>query len=262
MSKDNILKFNQNLTNKEKSMEYYYKALEAKSNFQMKKLLKEAISLDPNNTSAELVLIDFEEDPIKKIEKLYKLEEIEKQNLEKGNYFEKDNIGDFWLIFETRTYIRILYAIALTSMKLGNFKNSIDYCEKIIKLNANDNLGTRYLLFSLYCYLEDYKNFDKLRKKYDEESTSMTFIEAIKFYKQGKYKESKIALKKLKKTNPFIIAFILPDDFPNKDDLFMYNNFEEYEIDILSDEAVQLYDICNFLFMSLPCFLLFVHKVI
>ena len=114
--------------------------------------------------------------------------EFEKDRLEEEGYFEKDNIGHFYGIFETRPYIRGLYRKADYLIADGKAKQARDVCLEILRLNNNDNTGARYLLMAIYAYLEDEKEMLKLYKKYPEEALEMLFPQFALYYKLGKDK--------------------------------------------------------------------------
>ena len=109
--------------------------------------------------------------------------EYEKERLEDERYFEKDNIGFFYEIFETRPYIRGLYAKADYLLLDGKMKQARDVCKEILRLNNNDNTGARYLLMAIYAYLEEEKEMLKLYKKYPEEALGILFPLFILYYK-------------------------------------------------------------------------------
>ena len=66
--------------------------------------------------------------------------------------------GDFWLIFETRPYMRARAALAATLWRLGRREEAVEHQRDLLRLNPRDNQGLRYRqsnwLLALECYDE------------------------------------------------------------------------------------------------------------
>lgn len=77
-------------------------------------------------------------------------------NIKKG-FMDKENIGSFWLMVETRPYMRIKFAYAKFLKECGMLSTAISECEDMIKLCKNDNLGVRHTLMYLYAVTENDK---------------------------------------------------------------------------------------------------------
>lgn len=137
----------------------------------------------PDCFDAILFQAHLEDNPLKRWKLLDEGLEYEKERLEDERYFEKDNIGFFYEIFETRPYIRGLYAKADYLLLDGKMKQARDVCKEILRLNNNDNTGARYLLMAIYAYLEEEKEMLKLYKKYPEEALGILFPLFILYYK-------------------------------------------------------------------------------
>ena len=70
---------------------------------------------------------------------------------------DKENIGSFWLMVETRPYMRIKFAYAKFLKECGMLSTAISECEDMIKLCKNDHLGVRHTLMYLYAVTENDK---------------------------------------------------------------------------------------------------------
>ncbi len=214
------------------------KAENAKSKAQAIKYAKEAYDICPDCFDAILFQAHLEDNPLKRWKLLNEGLEFEKERLEDEKYFEKDNIGQFYGIFETRPYIRGLYEKANYLILDGKIKQAGDICKEILKLNENDNTGARYLLMAIYAFLEEENAMLKLYKKYPEEDLEMLFPLFILYYKQGNDKKAKEYLNKINKANPDFIKFFkgtmkknknVPEGYYSKGDsseVIMY--FREY----------------------------------
>ena len=55
-----------------------------------------------------------------------------------------DGVGDFWMIFETRPYMRARAALAATLWRLGRREEAIDHQRDLLALNPRDNQGLRF----------------------------------------------------------------------------------------------------------------------
>ncbi len=183
------------------------KAQNAQSKTHAKKYAKEAYAMCPECLDAILFLVDLEDNFEKKLELLEEGLEKEKNRLEKENYFEKENIGHFYGIFETRPYINGLYMKADILANSGKIKQSRDVCKEILRLNENDNAGARYLLMAIYAYLEEENDMVKLNKKYPEESLEMLFPFFVLYYKQGNDEKAQEYLDRINKANPHLVKF-------------------------------------------------------
>ncbi len=151
--------------------------------------------------------VHLEENSLKREKLLKEGLEAEKNRLQKEKFFEKDNIGLFYGIFETRPYIRGLYTKADYLICDGKMKQAIDVCKEILRLNENDNTGARYLLMAMYAYFEEEKEMLNLYKKYEEEDLEMLFPLFALYYKLGNDTKAKDYLKRINKANPDFIKF-------------------------------------------------------
>lgn len=192
------------------------KASSTKSKKQAIKYAKEAYDMCPDCFDAILFQVNLEDNPIKRMQLLEEGLEYEKDRLTDEEYFEKDK-GHFYGIFETRPYIRGLYAKATYLIMDGKIKKARDVCREIIKLNEHDNTGARYLLMAIYAILEEEKDMLKLYKKYPEEDLEMLVPLFILYYKQDNSKKAKEYLDRINKANPDFIKFFKGTMKENKD---------------------------------------------
>ena len=218
----------------------------AKTKNQAIKLAKEAYDMCPDCFDAVLFQADLEENSIKRDKLLNEGLEFEKDRLEEDGYFEKDNIGHFYGIFETRPYIRGLYRKADYLIADGKAKQARDICLEILRLNNNDNTGARYLLMAIYAYLEEEKEMLKLYKKYPEEALEMLFPQFALYYKLGKDKEAKELLERINKANPHFIKFFKGTIKRNED--IPYRHYSKGD----SSEVIMYFEQYDFLVMTLP----------
>ncbi len=183
------------------------KAETAKTRSQAIKFAKQAYDVCPDCFDAILFQVQLEENPIKRLQLLETGLTKEKNKLMNEKFFEKDNIGEFYQLFETRPYIRGLYAKADYLLLDGKIKQALDICKEILRLNESDNTGARYLLMAIYAYLEDEKEILKLYKKYPEEDLEMLFPLFALYYKLGNDSKAKEYLDRVNKANPNLLKY-------------------------------------------------------
>ena len=124
------------------------------------KLAKQALEINPDNIDAENFITKYETNTIKKLKKYAETLNKEKNNLEKEDLFNKENIGIFWGLIETRPYMRTKHCYMKTMIELGRYTEAIKQGEELLELCKSDNLGVRYMIIGLYTVLE---KFDKAK---------------------------------------------------------------------------------------------------
>lgn len=114
----------------------------------------------------------------------------------------KEYVGDFWLVLETRPYMRVLNHYFDALIECGMMRLAIDQGEKMLRLCTSDNLGIRYRLMHLYAYLELEEKALELHKKFDESSDTMFLLPlTVLYYKLNDTKTAKEYLNKLIRAN-------------------------------------------------------------
>ena len=176
-------------------------AQNAKNEKEAIKLAKKAYEKSSECFDAILFQCDLEENGIKRIKLLDDGLEFEKSRLKKEKYFDKENIGHFYGIFETRPYIRGLVTKAEYLLEDGKLRQAGNICKEVLRLNENDNLGARYLLMAIYATLEEEKDMLDLYKKYPEEDLEMLFPLFAIYYKIGNDKKALEYLNRIDKCN-------------------------------------------------------------
>ena len=229
------------------------KAENTKSKRQAIKYAKEAYEMCPDCFDALLFQVHLEDNPLKRMKLLDEGLEFEKDRLIDEKYFDKDNIGHFYGIFETRPYIRGLFAKADYLILDGKIKQAHDICKEILKLNENDNTGARYLLMAIYAYLEEENDMLELYKRYPEEDLEMLFPLFILYYKQGNDKKAKEYLDRIDKANPHFINFFKGTMEENNDIPYRYYAKGD------SSEVIMYFKEYDFLVNTIPtidCYIL------
>lgn len=171
------------------------------------KLAKKAYEKSPECFDAVLFQCDLEENGIKRMKLLDDGLEVEKNRLTKEKYFDKENIGHFYGIFETRPYIRGLVVKAEYLLEEGKLRQAESICKEVLRLNESDNIGARYLLMAIFATLEEEDDMLKLYNKYPEEDLEMLFPLFALYYKIGNDKKAKEYLNRVNKCNSNFVKF-------------------------------------------------------
>lgn len=173
------------------------------------RLAKQALEINPDNIDAENFITKFETNTIKKLGKYKETLDKEQAKLEKEDLFNKENIGIFWGLIETRPYMRTKHCYMLTLMELGRYTEAIKQGEELLKLCKSDNQGIRYLIMGLYAVLERFEECEKIYNKYSDDSTFMLFPLAVMYYKKGDYRKCKKVLKEIQENNEYLLDYLI-----------------------------------------------------
>ena len=231
------------------------KAQNARNEKEAIKLAKKAYEKSSECFDAILFQCDLEENGIKRMKLLDEGLEFEKNRLTKEKYFDKENIGHFYGIFETRPYIRGLVIKIEYLLEEGKLRQAANVCKEVLKLNKNDNLGARYLLMAIYATLEEEKGMLDLYKKYPEENLEMLFPLFAIYYKTENDKKAKDYLNRIDKCNSNFVKFfngtIKPSEKVNpgyysrgdSSEIFMY--LERYDYLLITMPRLHEYIIEN-----------------
>ena len=195
-------------TPEEEALELMDLAYEAETEREALKYAKQALKKDANCLDARLLILETypQEKRRKELEKVIRQEE---KRLREEDFFSEDCIGEFYMILETRPYMRARFAYAMLLQDMGKKRLAAGEYQEIIRLNENDNLGCRYSLMCLYALLEDVEKARALNKKYDdEESLHMLLPQAMLYYKVDDLKTARAFLKKAHRQNPYLLDFV------------------------------------------------------
>ncbi len=223
-----------NYTNKnmEEACKLLDKAINSKDNKKALEYAKEAYKTEERCLDAAILISELTDSLKEKNDIIENAINREKEHLTKDGYFEKENIGIFYGLMETRPYIRALTYKARLLIANNKITLAIKQCEEILRLNNSDNMGVRYLLSAIYAYIEDEKQLLKLLKKYPENSFANIFPQFYIYYKLEDDKKTKKYLDLLVEQNPYFIEMIKGQDkiiFEN-DNITSYQRKEPSEI--------------------------------
>jgi len=174
-----------------------------------KKLIKQALELDPNNTDAYNYLASVEKDIDKAIKQYEKAIKAGEKTL--GKKFFKEEKGFFWGMLETRPYMRAKAGLADCLYAKNEVDKAIKIYEEMLELNPNDNQGIRYLLSTLLLEKDDLNKFELFIKNSEEENCAVwNFNNALyRFKKFGNKANTDKILLNTHKSNEFVIDYMI-----------------------------------------------------
>ena len=122
-----------------------------------------------------------------------------------------EDAGDFWLIFETRPYMRARGALAATLWRLGRREEAVEHQRELLRLNPRDNQGLRYRQANWLLALESYDELDQLFAAHagDGNAAGFTYTAALAaFARQGAGAQACGLLDQARELNPHIPSYL------------------------------------------------------
>ncbi|MFD2045513.1 SEC-C metal-binding domain-containing protein [Ornithinibacillus salinisoli] len=173
-----------------------------------RKLIEEALKINPNSPDAYLLLAEDANSAKEQGRLLEKAVKAGEKDL--GEVFFKENKGHFWMMIETRPYMRAKATYATSLEESGFIQEALKHYEELLELNPNDNQGIRYLLLSIYIELELYEHASKLIKQFEEDETAnFLFNNALlSYFTNGLSSKTRRLLKNANKQNPYVKDYL------------------------------------------------------
>jgi tetratricopeptide (TPR) repeat protein len=193
---------------KDEAQDLAFEAMEAATAAQARSLAKQALAKDPDCVDALVLLAGLDAGSAKAaIEGLQKAVEAGERSL--GAKFIKKNKGHFWLILETRPYMRALEHLAGTYRAEDLNKDAINVYEKMLELNPNDNQGVRDSLLGLYLAIGATGEAGKLLEAYKDDSmANFAWARVLQRFLSHDLPGAAAALTIARKQNRFVELFL------------------------------------------------------
>ncbi len=198
----------ESLTIKEQAQDLIFEAVELPDDEGYNLALK-AVQMDPDCIEAYEYLGALEPLPHTAI-LYYKYGiEIGKQIYAKTHF--KDGIGNFWIIHETRPFMRCMQAYADCLKNMGRVHEAVLVYEEMIRLNPSDNQGVRDQLLLYLIRINEFNKFRKYDKLYkDDHGAFSSFNRALFAFKTlGSSTISNELLQKAIKSNRYVVPRLL-----------------------------------------------------
>lgn len=205
--------------NTDKVLELLVAADNESSPAKRKKLLDQAIQMDPEHPDTLIML--SEDAPT--IGESMKLAQSAMESAAKrlGEAFFKENRGHFWGLIETRPFMRAKAAYAHLLSLSGRLGTACEHYEQLLELNPSDNQGNRYDLLMHYLQLERLNEADRLLKSYGDEATCFILYDKLilEYLRNGVTEHLNFLYRLARKENKHVPAYLLdqkrlPADIP------------------------------------------------
>jgi tetratricopeptide (TPR) repeat protein len=180
--------------------------------------LLRAVRLDPACLDARMLLATIAGGPRDEL-----IEEFEQilvtGETDLGKKFFQENSGDFWLLIETRPYMRARARLAKLLQNAGRIDEAISHFEAMLQLNPNDNQGVRYTLMCCYLQTGRLEASRKLFSRYNEETALWLWARVLERYLATELPEAIGLLAMARRGNRYFEDFLtkrraLPKDPP------------------------------------------------
>ena len=193
---------------RDEAQQWAFEAMEATSAAQVRKLAKRALRLDSDCVDALVALADLDAQTQREmIERLQKAVAAGERSL--GEKFIRENKGHFWLLLETRPYMRAMEQLAGLLRGEGISLDAIRVYQRMLELNPNDNQGVRDPLLGLYLETGDLKGARELLEKYkDDASANFAWASVLERFLVGNSDETSAALKEARRTNRHVELYL------------------------------------------------------
>lgn len=207
-----------------------------------RKLIEEALKIYPNSPDAYLMLAESSNSEIKFGEYLRKAVQVGEKDL--GKAFFLENKGHFWMMIETRPYMRAKAMYADFLYETGDEEEAFHQYEEMLRLNPNDSQGIRYILLTLYIESAQLKKAQELINEFsDEGSASFLFNKVlVDYFTNGMTSQTKAYIKAANKQNPFVKSYLLGEKKIPSEDLNHMGFGDETEAIVYAQENIHLWD--------------------
>ena len=118
----------------------------------------------------------------------------------------QDHVGHFWLLSETRPYMRARLQLVHVLLSQGQHETAISHLQEMLRLNPNDNQGVRWLLLEWYCNMNWLDKAWQLLDEYPDEDTPFMVLTRVclEFQKTGPSDALRSMLQEQLESNPHI----------------------------------------------------------
>jgi tetratricopeptide (TPR) repeat protein len=169
-----------------------------------------ALDICPDCADAYVILAgDCETDDPEQAMELYQ-EGVTAGERALGRIFFEENEGDFWMILETRPYMRARFGLARMCSLLGRKKEAASHMEALLRLNQNDNQGVRDPCAALLMEIgEDARAKAVLDAYEDDALAAHAFNRALWIFRHdGLSRAADNALSEAMKKNRYVVPYL------------------------------------------------------
>ena len=192
----------------EQAQQLAYDAMEAASAREARKLIDQALALDPDCVDALVHLAETARGPGESLELAERAVAAGERRL--GKEFFEENKGHFWGLLETRPYMRARYALVIALLAQMRVPEAVSHFEAMIELCPNDNMGVRGQLLPLYLMVDQPEKAAALLAKYEDDvSPELTWGSVLVYYILRDFNKAQKALAAARRWSPRVEKYIL-----------------------------------------------------
>jgi tetratricopeptide (TPR) repeat protein len=195
----------------ERAQDLVYEASEESDADRRGELAREALALWPDCADAYVLLA---EDARNEREALGLYEQgVAAGERALGPETFRDEAGRFWLLLETRPYMRARFGLADVLWALGRRDEAVGHLQEMLRLNPNDNQGARYTLLGWLLNLGRHDDVQALLDRYDDDgSAAWAYTRALSaFDRHGDTPAARKLLARAIKVNKHVAPFLLEE---------------------------------------------------
>ena len=205
----------------EKAQEIVFQAIQEENPRKAIRLAEKAIKTSPDCVDAYLLLADLQAETLPEAFKFVQKALDAGKRILDPEIFENEK-GHFWLIPETRPYMRAQLQMANMLWQLGDPDSAIQHYQELLELNPGDNQGVRYIL--LNALLQVYRNEEAaaLIDAYEDDAFAAWAYDRalLSFRLHGRSPEADAALAAALEANEFVPDYLLGDaEMPFDEDM-------------------------------------------
>ena len=206
------------------------------------KLIEEALKIYPNSPDAYLLLAESANSEIEFGEHLRKAVQVGEKGL--GKAFFLENKGHFWMMIETRPYMRAKAMYADFLYEAGVEEEAFNQYEEMLRLNPNDSQGIRYILLTLYIESAQFKKAQELINEFSDEGTASFLFNKVlvDYLTNGMTSQTRTYIKEANKQNPFVKSYLLGRKKIPLEELDHVGFGDESEAIVYVQENIHLWD--------------------
>lgn len=226
---------------RDEAQDLLYDAQEAHG-INRRKMIEEALKIYPNSPDAYLLLAEGTNSDLEFGEYLRKAVQVGEKDL--GKAFFLENKGHFWMMIETRPYMRAKAMYADFLYETGAEEEAFNQYEEMLRLNPNDSQGIRYILLTLYIESAQFKKAQELINEFSDEGTASFLFNKVlvDYLTNGMTSQTKTYIKEANKQNPFVKRYLLGKKKIPLEDLDHMGFGDETEAIVYAQENIHLWD--------------------
>ncbi len=161
-----------------RAQDLVYDAWDALDDAESRRLVEEALSIDPGCADALTHLAGLTEDDGIALRLLEQAVTSAEQRLGPEPFAE--DVGHFWGVFETRPYMRARFGLAQMLWDTGSEDAAIEHAQELLRLNPSDNQGVRDVLAGWLLFKGRTKEAAKLLRQFkDDGGAIMSWARAL-----------------------------------------------------------------------------------